>query len=737
MDIRTGSGNSALDPSANYPTMSDLKDEDVFCTKTSKLIAQIYDYNNLNNTMGRQDLYFTYIDQWRPDDRSSRMLDRQPVLTFNYQLPVLNQLIGEQRSQEPDIICEPANENVRPQDAEIMAGRIREVMYQNKAPEVYQTAFKYALTASYSHIFHDIEYESDESNKLAIKMKCIEQFTSAFFDANAKETDKSDAAIQGYFIDMTKDEFHRRWPEAEVINSFPTYANDPTYNNYFFSQQNIRIVKVWVRIPATETICTVVCGQETQYLPLKEAKEYVEEMNRKRNRIMQLRNQGILQAVPIPPKCEITFKRKSLTHKIIKVLMTYKQILEIQEWPSKRMPGVFVPCLDAMIDGKQYLFSFLRTMQDPLRFLNYVKSAQAENLLNGHHVNWVGTPANVKGDLLQYWKMPNRSKTILLANYDEKGNLPQPVNPPEISASFFQMSDALIKDLMGVTGRYEALSGQQGNEKSGTAIDKRAMYSSMSSFLPFDNLKRAINSSAQIIMDLLPAVTDDNESIVVRNKDGKRESKMPGRDFSFDYIKKAQKAQMYNVRIEVGASQAVQKMANFNMMLQLIQADPQVAPLIIDLMAQNLDLENVQQIVERLRENIVPPAVIAKEEGKPMPQPSPQQQQQAQLMQALQALPLQELKVKQMQAQTAMQKTQLDAQKFAKEQDMQRMQQILEQQRLQHEMLDAKEHAEIEKGWMGIEEQKLAQENHHKHLEHLVNLAALKHNNATQHAERK
>ena len=60
---------------------------------------------------------------------------------------------------------------------------------------------------------------------------------------------------------------------------------------------------------------------------------------------------------------------------------------------------------------------------------------------------------------------------------------------------------------------------------------------------------------------------------------------------------------------------------------QTIATNPQTFPLVADLWAKNLDIQYMPQVAERFK-MLVPPQVIAKEEGKQLPPqpPSPQEQ---------------------------------------------------------------------------------------------------------------
>jgi hypothetical protein len=94
-----------------------------------------------------------------------------------------------------------------------------------------------------------------------------------------------------------------------------------------------------------------------------------------------------------------------------------------------------------------------------------------------------------------------------------------------------------------------------------------------------------------------------------------------------------------------------------------VQANPQVFPLVADIVADNLDIEKRSQLVERFK-NLVPPEILAKEAGEPPPpkQPDPQaqmMQMQQQLMQAQFEEKKKELEIKEAKLEIEKEKNQL------------------------------------------------------------------------------
>jgi hypothetical protein len=115
----------------------------------------------------------------------------------------------------------------------------------------------------------------------------------------------------------------------------------------------------------------------------------------------------------------------------------------------------------------------------------------------------------------------------------------------------------------------------------------------------------------------------------------------------------------YDIEIDTGPSFAVQKEVALEFLQETIGVAPQTFPLIADLWAKNLDVQFMQQISDRFK-TLVPPEILAKEEGKPPPpkQPNPQEQMMAQQQQIMQ-----------MQMQEQMAEIQNKQQKLALEQE--------------------------------------------------------------------
>ena len=339
-----------------------------------------------------------------------------------------------------------------------------------------------------------------------------------------------------------------------------------------------------------------------------------------------------------PQKLEIVDRRDTEDYKIVHYKLCGSKFLDTTPWPGKYLPIIYV-CGDRYFDdGKEYTVSFARYVQDLQKYLNYLQSDLAHAVLNARKEQFIGTPENVKTPKMQQiWRDPANYQGLLLANRDSTGNLPTRLPPLELSQTVIMQYNITDQQISSTLGMFKPVMGDGSPvNESGVARRMSIGQSNTTNYIHFDNIKRAVAHTAKALMDLLPELyTNDRyvkatdkegnttvERVNYQDKDGKMVNYLGVRDYALE--------------VKAGSPFLLQKQEAFQQMMSLVQASPQVFPLIADLLAKNLDLENSGQIADRLK-TIVPPEVMAKETGKPLPkqEPNPAQiQSQAEMINA-------------------------------------------------------------------------------------------------------
>lgn len=600
-------------------------------------------YFGENVVRGKDDMNFVLRDQWSAVERSEFSRLFKPAMTFNKLYDVTKKVVGEQRKNKPDLMVRSLTGKADQKQIDLRADLVRTISYQSQNDLVYQTAFKQALMMGYGAFEICIDYENPKSFNQVIRYELIPDVTRTSFDPTAMKPHKGDGNFCARQYVYTKEEFYATYPH--VMNPI-SYADPRSLLDFQWETRDTIVVckytrKEWFPIKLY-LLSTGEAVTEDEWEDMQENIKMQMEIAESSEIVGEI----IRQSIP-----EIVGERMSKDYKIRQYVLTQNQIIEFTDWPSKYLPIVFVDGDSNFINGQQYTRSFIHEAKDAQKFVNYVGSEVAAEIKNRRREQWIGTPDNILGNE-QMWRNPELQNGILIAKPDPKtGAMPSKLPPWELSQSLLLQYQRGCQDMREILG-YSENEALQGHDMSGKARRERKLEGSMSAYVYFDNLNQAIEQGGRIVLDLLPVIVGENQRhMVISKADGRTESIILNKKLNDGSIQNALEAGDYDIEIDTGPSFAVQKDIALEFFQQTIQANPQTFPLIADLWAKNLDVQYMPQIAERFK-TMVPPEILAKEDGKQLPPrpPSPQemmmqhqmQQQQQQMMMNEQKMKLEE-----------------------------------------------------------------------------------------------
>lgn len=603
-------------------------------------------YNSQNVVRGKDDMRFVLQDQWSALERSEFSRLFKLPLTFNKSYDPIKKLIGDRRKNKPDLMVRSLTGRSTQQDITLRSDLVRTFCYQSQNDLVYQQAFACALLMGWGAFEVCVDYEGPRSFYKTIRLDLIEDPSKASFDPNARKPHKGDGNYCARHYEYSKEEFHATFPHIidAVSYSDPRFLTDFQWE----TRDNIVVCKYsqkeWfplrIMLLSNDMIVTEDEWEEIQ-------KQNEEVKNRMRDSI-------VVKDIVLNDLPTVRVDRKTQDYIINQYLLTQNRIIDVDRWPSRHLPLIYQDGDSHWIEGQFYTRSYVQDSKDAQRFVNYVGSEIATEIKNRRREQWIGSPDNIQG-YEQFWRNPELQAGILLAKPDPKtGQMPAKQAPSEIPQSLllqYQRGSQDIREIMGISENMNL----EGKDMSGKARRERKMEGSMAAYVYFDNANQAIEQSGRVILDLLPHIIGDNERHMILSKtDGKTQSVILNQQVNGQVVNKIVKGD-YDVEIDTGPSFAVQKDIALEFFQQTIANNPQIFPLIADLWASQLDVEQMPTIKERLK-ILVPPQILAKEEGKQLPPqpPSPQEQ----MMQM-------EMQAKQADIQEKMQKIQIDLEKLA------------------------------------------------------------------------
>lgn len=619
-------------------------------------------YFNENIVRGKDDLNFCIRDQWTPVERSEFTRLFKPAMTFNKLYDAVKKIAGEQRKNKPDIIVRSLTGKATEAQINLRADLVRTISYQSQNDLVYQTAFKSALMMGFGAFQIMLDYESPNSFNQTIRYDLISDPTRTIFDPTALKPHKGDGNYCGRFYVFTRDEFFATYPyvtdpvsyiDPYMLLDFQWQTRDTiTVADYF--------VKEWYSL----IIYKLEDGRTVNEAQLEDIEKKFE--------IQKEITEGTeVSRIVDKIKPKVVSKRQTQDYRIMHYRMIKNQIIDFSEWPSKQLPIIFVDGDSYYIEGRQYTRSFIHEARDAQKCVNYFGSEIAAEVKNRRREQWLGTPDNISG-YEQDWRNPELQMGILRAKPDPKtGQMPVKQAPWDLSPAIMQNFQRATQDIREILG-FSETEALQGRDISGKARRERKLEGSMSAYVFFDNMNQAVEQGGRVVNDLLPYIIgQDERSMVLSKKDGKSQNITINEQQKDGTIKNDIGIGDFDVEIDSGPSFAVQKEMALEFLQTTLQAQPQAFPLIADLWAKNLDVQFMPQMAERFK-TMVPPEILAKEEGKqpPPPQPNPQAMMMQMEMETKKAqiqAKAQELQLKQQQHELEKAKLMLDAHKIDNE----------------------------------------------------------------------
>lgn len=560
-----------------------------------------------NRERALDDLKFSLGEQWPDEVRRARETDpngARPCLTVNKLGQYVRQVVNDSRQNKPAIKVRPVDSESDPEVADMMQGLVRHIEDNSRADIAYDTAIEFAVRAGFGFIRVLTDYEDDESFNQDAFIKTVRNPFACYLDADHVQIDGSDSRYGFCFDDIPRDVFEADYPKADACS----FEDIGTESHGWASKDTVRIA---------------------EYFRIEENPAKVWQSP-----------DGSISEVEIPDAPSRTIKRKVVAW----YKLTAREILERNKFPSKYIP--IVPVYGHLIDvaGERQITGLIHDAIDGQRMYNYSVSAYVERVALVPKAPFIAAEGQIEGHEAE-WESANTSNLPVLTYKPTDLNgtqVPPPQRQPgaDVPTGWLQAMQMTEHDIQSALGMYNASLGAPSNEKSGKAIMARQREADNSTFHFIDNLSRSIRQIGRILVDLIPKIYDTQRVVRILGEDGSvdtaeinPDSEMPmmeRRDNAGNVIAKIYNPTLgkYDVSITTGPAYTTKRQEAADFMTQVAQANPQLMPLIGDLMFKAMDMPYAEEISERLK-LMLPPQILEHESKEEQPQQIPPQVQQA------------------------------------------------------------------------------------------------------------
>lgn len=621
------------------------KDDDLIDT-IKKRFQSCVDNDSMNRKEWLEDMKFAHIpgSQWPDDLRALREdpTSPRPCLEINVTAQHVFQVTNDIRQNRPTVKVRPVSMDASTDVAEVFDGVIRHIDACSDGDVATDVAVNGQVTGGFGYFRILTKIVNKETNEQELEIKPIHNPLSVYLDDMALCPVGSDANDCFVIDDMPKKQFEADYGELKDEWSDAGTGDDIAWT----TKTSVRVAEYFERAEKSVNLLILMDGSE-----IEEGK-YWEQWKG-----------DVMRPAVIDNKTETT--------KYVKwTKLTSFKILERGEIPCEWIPVIRVPGIITDIEGKRYYKGLVRDAKDPQRTYNYQWSTFVETVALQPKVPFMVVEGQIE-DYENEWLTANTSNRPFL-RYRQTDVEGRPAPPPQRQA--LQMSPQGVTEglmmandaIKMVTGQYDASLGQKSNETSGKAIMARQREGDTATYHFVDHVSMAIRQKGRILVAWIPKIYDQRRVARILGEDGStQEAKLdPQQPMPVRETKQRNGAieKIYNLNVgrydvlaTVGPSYTTKRAEAVEAMAQIMQANPQIFPIIGDIWVRNQDWPGADEIAERLK-IMAPPQVQQAEQAENGGQPIPpqvqaqMQQMQAQMQQMSQALQMAQGKLQEFQA---------------------------------------------------------------------------------------
>lgn len=609
------------------------------CRKIRDRVDKWEKYWTINRSLYYEWIDFVMGDQWREDE--SKLFERynKIPLVFNKLGVLMNHLLGDQIQNTPNLQISPS-EDVPPETAQVRGALIKDISFNSDSKSVYQNSFWQSIVGGYGAHYFGTEYKDNESFDQQIKIYQIDDPNRCYWDIAAKHVCKVDGMFSGYKTRISRRKFKDKYG-VDVESQVGTTSITEDSTIAFADDDSITVVDDFEKEPEKITIYKLSDGSVVNDKEFKKLEK------------IKLEGKKYLMKDGMP--LTIVDKRESVKYKIKHRQIAGDFLLEETYLPegATLLPVIFVDQKSYFSkQGQQITRSFFKDVKDAQKYLNYLATQSAYMMKISRYDQFImPRKCAASPDAQQQWRDPSVVNGALYYDETPSGAKPEQLRPPELSQSLVQQYERTLMDIQSGTGMFNTQMGEVGNEISGTAVNARINTGTKNTSVPFNSINVSIATGGEIINEWIPSIYDTQRSLVLPMPESEAQTiniNQPMDEYGLQ-IKNDMTKGKYNIRLKAGPSYEGQKQEALESLQSVLQADRsgQVFPMIADLYAENLPIDNNMELRNRLR-TLVPQEIIqAGKTGKPLPPKPPQPSPDAMMMQLKQ----QELQQKAQQAQ--------------------------------------------------------------------------------------
>lgn len=600
--------------------------------------------------LGQDDVTYTYLSQWPEEVQAQRQAARRPALTVNALPQFIQSTVANLYQQTMGIkfvtaggidgrTASASDRFTKITLAQLLSGIVRKIEVRSDAAKKYTRAAQHAVEAGIGWLMVEVRPDPMDPFNDELYISHVRNRWSVLADENAVEPDLSDMRYAFVSEMIPIGEFRVRYPDFYKEGRFPldssfevpTLGDRPNID-WWGKDDHVRVFDYYYK----EVV----------------EKEFIELVHPETLERIVNRTDVIGKYVDDLEKTgfEVKRRKKAKCDEVRVVRCTREHILEDPiVWPGSRIP--LIPVIGRQVDLSEtsIYVGLVRYAVEPQIMRNTWATAATEKVASSPRNPWLIAKQQLQTVKGEWDRMAEANPTYLPydAVEDATGRfMPPPVRDNQATMPTAELNMAgwfsiAIQEAMGI---YAANLGQPSNETSGVAISRRQEAGSASQIGFGYNLATAVRSLGEVLLELIPQVYNDDRLVTIVDQEGE-DRRYHVNHYVIDeggedpntgefvqgtgekFLINCLAASRYDLRVDIGPA-SITAMEEFRQVVEAIfQNQPQIAPLVADLLFKSMPIPHADTIAERCRKVLLPPQLLSDRElqDRPPPEPTPEQ----------------------------------------------------------------------------------------------------------------
>lgn len=669
-----------------------------------------------HHTTADENEEFAFKEQWDKAERREREGDptsKRPCLTFNKTLRIGKRIVNDVKQAKFGIKYVPVDNGADPIRAMVYNTVVRKIERDNRCETIRQVGFEQALFGGFGfwRVYTDWDHEMSFEKKIVTKRI-----------VNRKQVLFSKASIEPDLSDCTWFIVHEVMALATAKSKFPKVDFSTTEGSdmpaaWSDGKEGVVISEQFclkykpatlIRFSSDRVMKSALVDDATKAMWQAMSPDgYPEQLMWQSD----LTDEQKILWEALPQAYKKTVSRPG--HK--KVWVWYKfagrQIIKTQDWDGSIAPIVFCRGREVWFKGERSWQAITTWLKDPQRLYNYYRSTQSERMTIAADAPWLLTAEHIAG-YEQVWKTAHtRPLRYLLYNLkgatNEELPAPQRTQPITGDPGLDREVERLDQEMLDIAGMNLASLGEPSGERTGKAILVRQRQGELVNADYSEGYIEALHREGQIYLDLIPKTyTWEQAMALLSDEDKELAQQIQEKGIS------GWGNGRYDLEIEIGSVSSTVREDEKQFWTDMIQANPQVAPLVMDKLVETMGSKHSKVIGKRFQAMLPPQAQgITETSDGNQPNPEVQQiQQQAQQQMEQMGTQMQEMQAAGKELQTENETLKMDNTVKIRELDIKEQELAIKREELQIKKIELELKYGAEKIKLGLEAKRVENE---------------------------